>query len=57
MKKFMKVLERLKEPSTLRGLIMLVGAAGFKVSPVIAPQLAVTCGGIYALINIFRKEK
>jgi hypothetical protein len=48
-------LERLNEPSTWRGLVALIAAAGITLSP--EQAAAITAAGLAAigLVNVFRK--
>lgn len=57
--------ERLKEPSTIRGLVIIIsvlsGALGVSVSPedaeLIAGAVMAISGAVIGLIEVFRKEK
>lgn len=46
----------LKQPSTLRGIIGLLGVLGVVVSPEQIEAIAVAVGAILAAIEIFRNE-
>lgn len=49
-------IERAKEPSTLRGIIMLAGVAGVNVAPDLSTSIITTVGAIAGLIEIIRRE-
>lgn len=49
--------KRFTEPSTWRGLAVLAGLLGVNVAPEAQGAIVNVVGGLYALINIFRKEK
>jgi hypothetical protein len=51
------LLDRLKEPSTYRGLTLLGAVVGIHISPDLAGAIASTAAGVIALIEIFRKER
>ena len=47
----------LKQPSTLRGVIGLLGVVGVAISPEQIEAIAVAVGAILAAIELFRNEK
>lgn len=49
-------LNRLKEPSTWRGLSLLLGALGIGVAPEAVNQIGVAVGAAIAAVEIFRSE-
>lgn len=51
------VLNRLQEPSTWRGLVFVVSAAGITLDPSKANAIAAAGMALVGAINIFRKEK
>lgn len=51
------ILERLKEPSTWRGIIALISAAGVALKPEQADKIIALGIALAGLINVFRKEK
>jgi hypothetical protein len=51
------ILERLKEPSTYRGLTLLGALVGIHISPDMVGAITSTAVGIIALIEVFRREK
>lgn len=51
------VLARIKEPSTWRGLIAVLGLVGVNIAPEIQAQIISTGVALYGIIQIFRKEK
>jgi len=51
------ILEKLKEPSTYRGLTLLGAVIGINISPDLTVAIATTAASIIALIEIIRKEK
>ena len=50
-------LERLKEPSTWRGLTGLLAAVGVVVSPDLIAQIGAAVVAILGVIEVARKEK
>ena len=54
---FMKyLLERLKEPSTWRGLFALLTAVGLKLHPEMQEAILTTGLALIGMINVIRKE-
>ena len=51
------VVERLKENSTWRGLILVATALGMKLDPALQEQIIVAGLSLVGLINIVRKGK
>jgi len=51
------IINRLREPSTLRGLIVLAGIIGYQVSPELQDALLVAVPALIAVIEVVRKEK
>ena len=51
------ILDRLKEPSTYRGLAVLAGTAGIILSPELAAAIGATVAAIIGLIEVIRSEK
>jgi hypothetical protein len=51
------VVERLKENSTWRGLILVATALGVKLDPALQEQIIVAGLSLVGLINIVRKGK
>ena len=51
------LIERIKEPSSYRGLVFVAAAAGITLSPEAAAQILVIAGGIVGLIEIIKDEK
>jgi len=51
------ILDRLKEPSTYRGLAVLAGAAGIVVSPDLTAAIGTAVAAVLGLIEIIRAEK
>lgn len=51
------VIERLKENSTWRGMILVVTALGVKLDPALQEQIIVAGLSLVGLINIIRKGK
>jgi hypothetical protein len=49
------ILDRLKEPSTWRGLTVLVGAFGMQMSPDLMPAIGTAVAGVIGLIEVLRK--
>ena len=50
-------LDRLKEASTWRGIFLLAGIFGIQINPELQMEIIKGIGVVYALINVFRKEK
>lgn len=50
------LIERLKEPSTWRGITALVGAIGVTLSPEQWAAISAAVVGLLGLIEVFRKE-
>lgn len=57
MKALKNIMDKMKEPSTWRGLIAIACLAGYQVSPEQAELIIEVGVGLYGAINIFRKEK
>ena len=51
------IIDRLKEPSTFRGLAVVLGLIGVNLSPEQTNTVAAAVAGIIATIEIFRVEK
>lgn len=51
------ILDRLKEPSTLKGLAALAGALGLVVSPDQWQAISVAVVAAVGVVEVFRKEK
>jgi hypothetical protein len=49
--------EKLKEPSTIRGLIALAAVAGIGVSPEQVNAILTVAGLAYGLFQVVRKER
>ena len=49
-------LSRVKEPSTWRGLAVMLGALGVGVNPEAVNQIGAAVGAAIAAVEIFRKE-
>lgn len=56
MKALKNIIDKMKEPSTWRGLIAIACLAGYQVSPEQAELIIEVGVGLYGAINIFRKE-
>jgi hypothetical protein len=50
------VLERLKEPSTIRGLFVLAGVLGWQVAPDQQQAILAAVLSLIAAYEVFRKE-
>ena len=50
-------LDRFKEPSTWRGITVLLGILGVQLTPEFQGAILNIVGGIYFFIQFFRKEK
>lgn len=50
------IIDKIKEPSTIRGLVMLLGLAGAKFSPEQSEAIIQTVVAVVGLIEIFRQE-
>jgi hypothetical protein len=51
------VIDRLKEPSTFRGLAVILGLVGVNLTPDQSNTIAAAVAGVIAAIEIFRVEK
>jgi uncharacterized membrane-anchored protein len=51
------LIQRLKEPSTYRGLAIIGGAVGVSLEPSAWETIGTLVASIIGLIEIFRKEK
>lgn len=51
------ILDRLKEPSTYRGLAILGGIVGISLDPEQWTAIAAAVASIIALVEVFRREK
>lgn len=49
--------DRLKEPSTFKGIAVLLGVLGISVDPQQITAIATAVAGVIGLIEVFRKEK
>ena len=52
-----KILDKLSENSTWRGLILLATAAGVNLEPELQTQIVATGLGLVGLINVIHKGK
>lgn len=48
--------DRLREPSTYRGIVALAALAGVSISPEQWEAITAVAVGVYGLIQVFRKE-
>lgn len=48
-------LQRLSEPSTWQGFVILLTATGVNIHPTLAAQIMTTGASIFGLINIVKK--
>ena len=51
------LLSKLKEPSTIRGVAILLGLAGINLDPEAVNAITAGVIAVIALIEVFRKEK
>jgi hypothetical protein len=51
------ILDRLKEPSTYRGLAVIAGAAGIVLSPGLVVAIGAAVAAVLGLIEVIRSEK
>lgn len=51
------IINRLKEPSSWRGLIVLAGILGYSMSPELQEQIIVAGTALLGLVEVLRKEK
>lgn len=47
------IIEWLKQPPTLKGLVIVAGLAGFKIDPEQANTIILTASGLYAALALF----
>lgn len=50
------ILDRAREPSTWRGLAVLLGALGIYANPDAIQQVGIAVGAVVSAVEIFRKE-
>ena len=50
-------IERIQEPSSYRGLVVVASSVGITLSPESATQILIIAGGIVGLIEIIKDEK
>jgi len=50
------ILERLKEPSTYKGISLALGALGLMIAPDLLMEIGTSLGVIYGAIELIRKE-
>ena len=53
MNKFSVLIEWLKQPSTLKGIVVLAGMAGFAVDSTKIQEIILAASGLYAAIGMF----
>lgn len=51
------ILDRLKEPSTWRGILAMITAVGVKLHPEMQEAIISAGLALIGMVNIFRKEK
>ena len=51
------ILDRLKEPSTYRGLALMAGAAGIVLTPALTTAIVTVAIAVVGLIEVLRSEK
>lgn len=51
------LISQLKQPSTFRGLAILAGLLGCKVSPQMTDSIAASVVAVLGLIEVFRNER
>lgn len=51
------ILSYLRQPSTWRGLITVLGTLGVVVSPELSAEIVATCIGVVGIIEVVRNEK
>jgi hypothetical protein len=51
------ILNKLKEPSTYRGLTILAGLVGINLAPELTVAISTAVAAIIGLIEVVRKEK
>ena len=50
------IIKKLKEQSTIRGIILLAGLAGFRMSPDLQEAILYAVGGGLGLLEVIRNE-
>jgi hypothetical protein len=50
------IIARLREPSTIRGIVLLLGLIGVKISPEQTDAISTAVVGLLAAVEVFRKE-
>lgn len=48
---------RAKEPTTWKGLTILIGILGFNLDPELLPQIGTAVAAVIGVIEVVRKEK
>lgn len=51
------IVARMREPSTWRGLALLIGAFGVQLHPDAMPAVGTAVASIIAAVEVFRKER
>ncbi len=51
------ILAKLSEPSTIRGIISLLGAFGITINPELLPHITAAVLAAVGIVNVVRKEK
>ena len=54
---FSFITDRLREPSTWRGIALMAGTLGVGLNPEAIQQVGVAVGAAIAAVEVFRKEK
>jgi len=52
-----KAIELLKQPSTWKGIVMVLSASGVGIAPALATQIILVGTSLFGLIEIVRDEK
>ena len=53
MDKFTALFEWLKQPPTLKGLVLIAGLAGFAIDPLQVQTIILAASGLYAVLALF----
>jgi hypothetical protein len=56
MTKLEKLMAKLKEPSTIKGLVMMLTLCGVVITPEKQEMILVAAGSVYAIIQVFLSE-
>jgi hypothetical protein len=53
MEKFTRLLKKMQEPSTIKGMVVIAGLLGTQVDPELQNEILIAAAALYSLIQIF----